>query len=295
MTSESQPLSLVVTADDFGIGLQTSRGIIQSHLKGPVTGTSVMVITGKHVEESIPLLAEAPNLDVGLHLVLTKCGHCPLVATQSSGLTDKEGNFLTNKKLWISAMLGKIKSAAVAEEIVAQAEKFEKLLGKRPAYVDAHHHAHQLPGIRQALIGVTRTVRLLPPLTRVTIEPPDIRKNVPTSRLRRRAANWLGTRAASAFSAGKIKTNDFYFGMLSEEDLKQSFPWENYLHNLPKQGVVEWVVHPGMSDPTLAGRDSYQIERTLELEALTSQEGIKHWDHLRPALARKSAVQPQTN
>jgi predicted glycoside hydrolase/deacetylase ChbG (UPF0249 family) len=288
MTTESRALSLVVTADDFGIGVQTSRGIIQAHLKGPVTATSVMVITGKHVEESIPLLAEAPNLDVGLHLVLTRCGHRPLVAKQSSGLTDREGEFLTNRKLWGRAMLGRIHSAAVAEEIVAQAELFEKLVGKRPAFVDGHHHAHQLPGIRQALVGVTRTIRILPPVSRVTVEPPEIWKNVGGARLRRRAANYVGKRAAAAFSAGKVRANDFYFGMLSEDDVKKAFPWEGYLANLPKEGVVEWVVHPGMSDPTLPLRDGYQIERTLELEALTGMAGAEHLERVRPFLARKS-------
>ena len=130
---------------------------------------------------------------------------------------------------------------------------FEKLLGRRPDFVDGHHHAHQLPGIREALVGVTRTVRVLPPVTRVTLEAAATWENVEEARSRRRAANYLGRRAGKVFSEGKVKSNDSYFGMLSEEDLKTPFPWEDYLANLPKEGVVEWVVHPGMSDPTLGG------------------------------------------
>src|SRR5438093_12314714 len=84
-TTPRPPFALVVTADDFGIGRKTSEGIIRAHQHGPVTATSLMSITGDHVRSSIPLLADAPNLDVGLHLVLTNCGEKPLVARESSG------------------------------------------------------------------------------------------------------------------------------------------------------------------------------------------------------------------
>src|SRR3954451_14933165 len=84
--------SLVVTADDFGIGRKTSEGIIKAHLHDPVTATSLMAITGDHVRASVPLLADAPNLDVGLHLVLTNCGEKPLMARESSGLLARDGS-----------------------------------------------------------------------------------------------------------------------------------------------------------------------------------------------------------
>ena len=51
------PLAVVVTADDFGIGRLTSEGIIQAHLHGPVTATSLMTITADHVLASVPLIA----------------------------------------------------------------------------------------------------------------------------------------------------------------------------------------------------------------------------------------------
>src|SRR5476649_2099002 len=107
-TISTPSLSLIVTADYFGIGKKTSAGIIQAHLHGPVTATSLMSITGDHVRASIPLLAEAPNLDVGLHLVLTHCGEKPLVAGRSSGLVDRQGNFFSNGKLWFKAFFAKL-------------------------------------------------------------------------------------------------------------------------------------------------------------------------------------------
>lgn len=286
------PFAIVVTADDFGIGRKTSEGIIKAHLHGPVTATSLMSITGDHVRASVPLLADAPNLDVGLHLVLTHCGEKPLVARESSGLIRRDGYFLNNGQLWIKALGGKLQREAVADEIAAQTEMFHKLVGRAPAYVDCHHHAHQLPIIRDALLDVIGH-DLLPPVTRITVEPTGLIRAVPSVRLKRRAAQFMGRRAASAFSQRWIWTNDTYFGMLAPRDLRRAFPWKTYLDKLPKTGVIEWVVHPGEADETLADRDAYRTERTKELEALTDAEGVRAWEHLRPFLSRKSILRKQ--
>jgi len=284
------PFSLIVTADDFGIGRRTSEGIIQAHLHGPVTATSLMSITGDHVRASVPLLADAPNLDVGLHIVLTRCGEKPVIARASSGLVDHDGYFITNGQLWIRALTGRLNRVAIADEIAAQAELFHKLVGRAPDYVDSHHHAHQLPIVRDALLDVIAH-DLLPPVTRVTIEPPGSIRRVPSVRTKRLAADFMGKRASKAFSLRWSWTNDTYFGMLSPRDLRRVFPWENYLKQLPKTGVVEWIVHPGLRDDTLQGRDSYCAERVKELEALCGSA----WEHLRPCLARKSVLSKMMN
>ena len=282
------PLALVVTADDFGIGVETSRGILQAHRDGPVTATSLMVITGRHAEQSVPLLSEATNLDVGLHLVLTRCGHRPLTAGKSSGLVDRDGNFHTNSRLWIQSWLRKLNIPAVAEEIAAQAELFVRLVGRKPDYVDGHHHAHQLPAIRQALLEVISNTKLLPAITRTTIEPPGMLKAVASARTRPRAANILGKRAAPLFAAANVWTNDFYFGMI--DSAVDPFPWSHYLRHLPSHGVIEWVVHPGLNDPTLEGRDDYRAERPAELAALTNPNHWLVWQPFKPYLSRKSKL-----
>lgn len=276
-------LSLIVTADDFGFGRLTSQGIIDAHLNGPVTATSMMVTTGDHVRSSVQLLSQAPNLEVGLHLVLTGGGK-PLGRHPHSGLTDRDGNLLGNGALWARAWTGRLDPSAVFDEIALQATEFEAILGRPPAYVDAHHHAHQLPIIRQALVRAMK-LRLLPATTRITIEPPNMLKKIKFARLRRRAADLLGRQASAQLAHQKINTNDFYFGMLDRRDFNRPFPWEQYLHMLPESGVVEWVVHPGNYDQTLIGRDSYISQREQELQALKQPY---YWEHLRPFLTIKS-------
>jgi hypothetical protein len=283
-------LTLIVTADDFGIGRKTSQGIIRAHLEGPVTATSLMSITGDHVRASIPLLEQAPNLEVGLHLVLTRCGEKPLMARQSSGLVDRDGEFFSNGKLWTRAFTRKLDMRGVADEIAAQTELFHKLIGRAPAYVDGHHHAHQLPIVRDALHYVMES-NLLPRITRITMEPVSIRKRVGSVRLKRKAARFLGKQAAKFFSTRWVWSNDGFFGMLSRRDVHRPFPWQKYLKHMPEEGVIEWVVHPGEEDPTLVGRDEYAAARSAELAALTSPQGVKIWERFRPFLGRKSDLQ----
>jgi chitin disaccharide deacetylase len=291
MTSPLSSLNWVCTADDFGIGLATSRGIIRAHLQGPVTATSLMTTTGDHVRQSIPLLESAPRLEVGLHLVLTG-GQRPLTNLAGSGMVDRNGMLLSNGRLWMCAWTGRINRPAVFDEICAQADAFRQLTGRKPAYVDGHHHAHQLPNIRDAVMEAMAK-GLLPALTRKSVEPPGTLGLIPSSpsQLRRRAATALGRSAGRAFARHDIWCNDFYIGMLSKGDLRSPFPWARFLENATAAaGVIEWVMHPGEFDSTLEGRDVYVNERELELRACTDPANRGRWEHLQAALTTKSAL-----
>ncbi len=279
-------LHLICTADDFGIGLATSRGIVRGHTHGPVTATSLMTVTGDHAAASVPLLADCPTLDVGLHLVLTRCGERPLVARRASGLVALDGGFLPLESVWVRGLMGRLDRRAVADEVAAQAERFHALMGRRPAYVDGHHHVHQLPVVREAVLDVI-AAGLLPAVTRTTVEPPAVRLRVGPLRAKRAVANHLGRRAAAAFGRRGAWANDFFVGMIAPADLGRPSPWAAFLANLPAAGVVEWCVHPGEADETLVGRDPYVAQRPIELAALTDPAA---WEHLRPKLTRKSVL-----
>ena len=289
MVQPSSDLKLIVTADDFGIGLATSRGIIRAHTHGPVTATSLMTVTADHARRSVPMLADCPDLDVGLHLVLTRCGERPLMARESSGLVGRDGEFLPLRHLWWRGLTGRLDRRGIADEIAAQTEQFHKLMGGPPAYVDGHHHAHQLPVVRDALLEVI-AAHLLPPVTRTTIEPPRVRLRVGRGRAKRAVANVLGRRAAAAFAQRWMWANDFFVGMITPADLRRPSPWGRFLSNLPQAGVVEWCVHPGEPDDTLVGRDAYVAQRAVELDALTSPAGVAAWERFRPRLGRKSVL-----
>ena len=282
-------LHLICTADDFGIGLATSRGIVRAHRHGPVTATSLMTVTADHARRSVPLLGDCPDLDVGLHLVLTRCGERPLMARGSSGLVGRDGEFLPLRELWWRGLTRRLDRRGVADEIAAQTEQFHKLMGRAPDYVDGHHHAHQLPVVRDALLDVV-AAHLLPPVTRTTIEPPSARLRVNGGRPKRAVANFLGRRAAAAFGQRWMWSTDFFVGMIVPRDLRRPSPWSRFLSHLPPAGVVEWCVHPGEPDDSLIGRDGYIAQRAVELEALTNPAGAAAWEPLRSRLTRKSVL-----
>jgi predicted glycoside hydrolase/deacetylase ChbG (UPF0249 family) len=288
----SPGIALIVTADDFGLGPATSRGIIVAHLEGPVTATSFMVVTGDRAIASAPLLSKAPRLEVGLHLVLTGTGEKPIENRRGSGLVDRDGMFMTPPRLLLAALRGQLSRSALRDEIAAQTERFRELVGRSPAYVDGHHHAHELPVVREALLE-TISAGLLPRITRTTRLLPGTSGYRPSKLLKRALAHYLGSVAGRAFAAAGVFSNDFFFGMLGRGDWANPFPWRadiRQLDRLPPGSVVEWVVHPGLPDDSWAGRDSYVSGRAMELHALTDPSGRAAWENWRPMLTTKASV-----
>ena len=93
--SDPQTL-LVVNADDFGQSPGTSRGIVRAHREGVVTSTSVLG-NCEDLAGVAALLAEAPELGVGVHLTLV--GGRPVApAVSLPTLTNADGGFPAPKR-----------------------------------------------------------------------------------------------------------------------------------------------------------------------------------------------------
>src|SRR5438105_5745255 len=105
---------LIVNADDFGASPGVNRGIVESHVNGVVTSTSLMV-TGHAVADAVALSAEHPELAVGLHFDVWG---------------EDERSFDTRDL------------DAVRAEFATQLAEFHQLLGRPPTHVDSHRHAH---------------------------------------------------------------------------------------------------------------------------------------------------------
>jgi predicted glycoside hydrolase/deacetylase ChbG (UPF0249 family) len=106
---------LIVNADDFGLSEGINSGIVEGHVHGIVTSTSLMVI-GAAAADAVCLAREHPALSIGLHWDLDSGGQ-PKV-----DLAD---------------------ATAVRAELARQLEAFHELLGRPPTHVDSHHHIHR--------------------------------------------------------------------------------------------------------------------------------------------------------
>jgi chitin disaccharide deacetylase len=113
---------LIVTADDFGISRGINSGIVEAHLRGIVTSTSLMV-DRPACEEAVALARQCPKLSLGLHLEL-------------DGVDPKN----------------------VPAQIERQQTRFVKLVGSAPTHVDTHHDLHRDPEVLSPLLAGGRRI-----------------------------------------------------------------------------------------------------------------------------------------
>jgi chitin disaccharide deacetylase len=100
---------LIVNADDFGLTAGVTDGIVEAHVDGIVTSTSLMV-DGAAASHAVALAHEHPKLSVGLHFV------------DDTPALDDPGH--------------------AAREFARQLERFRRLMGREPTHIDSHHHVH---------------------------------------------------------------------------------------------------------------------------------------------------------
>ncbi len=100
---------LIVNADDFGLAEGVNAGIVEAHVSGILTSTSLMV-DRPAAPCAARLAREHPALSVGLHYV------------EDGPEIDEPGH--------------------AARTFAAQLDRFRELIGSDPTHVDSHHHVH---------------------------------------------------------------------------------------------------------------------------------------------------------
>jgi predicted glycoside hydrolase/deacetylase ChbG (UPF0249 family) len=233
---------LIVNADDCNLTEGVTRGILETHQRGLVTSTTVMVnLPG--LERTRDLLEAVPALDVGLHLNLT-FGPPVLPPAPGASLVDASGRFVRDPPRQAQAA----DPRHIREELAAQAGRFQAVFGRRPSHLDSHHHVHRFPGVFEAVLDL---------------------------------AAWLGValRAVSSEMAGRIRarglaTPDHLIGDVGQEPY---WTRERLLATLPslEEGVTELACHPGYADDAL--RSSYAAQRDAEREALCDLSVVEAW------------------
>jgi chitin disaccharide deacetylase len=126
LRGELMEKNLIFNADDFGASAGVNRGIIECHVRGVVTSTSLMV-AGQAAREAAAAMAEHPALAVGLHWDVW-------------GEDEREFDIHN--------------PAAVREEFRRQLDEFQRLTGSMPTHVDSHRHAHLESDVFQVISDV---------------------------------------------------------------------------------------------------------------------------------------------
>jgi predicted glycoside hydrolase/deacetylase ChbG (UPF0249 family) len=259
----SEGLKLIVNADDFGISEAVNRGIVEAHVRGIVTSTSIMA-TAPKFEHAVELARQRPSLAVGVHLVLTE--QRPLTgAAAAASLVRPDGTFEPHlKQLLKKRLRGLVAMSEVRSELDAQIRRVRSA-GIAINHLDGHQHVHVLPGISRVVAELAAAHGIS------AVRYPAERVRGYMLRSVKHAPRVMEQAALNMFCASsplaRLRRSDefvgFYFGgRLDEANL------ETVISGLPTRGTVELMCHPG--DEGMRPTDDWHYAWAAERDALIS-------------------------
>jgi len=248
-------MKIIFNADDYGYSRGVNLGIIEACENGPVRSATMMANTPGFAHGA-GLLAHAPHLRIGVHLVLT---YGIALGGGYKTITDADGNFFTKNEVESRAMAGEIDLNEVEREYALQIKKILDA-GIRPTHFDGHHHTHILSGIADVTYSFARKYSL-PVRMCNQPNPPDIK--------------------AIAFA-------DTFFG-----DNATVSHLDFALANLSAD--TEFMCHPAYIDSYLHAKSSYCLGRMGELATLTNPAVMTLIDKYGHVLANYADIQEGQN
>jgi predicted glycoside hydrolase/deacetylase ChbG (UPF0249 family) len=235
---------LIINADDFGFNRDVNAGIVEAHVSGVLTSTTLMA-NGDAFDDAVRLAKQTPTLDIGGHLVLV----------QGSAVLD--GHPLPKTPRELLAVLAR-RRLNVYAELKAQIEKI-RTAGIPISHLDSHKHTHLVPSIFRTVVKLADEFGI--PWVRLPLD-----KTVPLGTL----STAFGNRYYRRFAAAKnVKFTDHFLGFhltgsLTEETLAQAL-------ERVQDGVTEFMCHPArLGDELKRSATRLKESRQRELEALLS-------------------------
>jgi hypothetical protein len=255
---------LILNADDYAMNEAVDEAVLRLAERGVVTSTSVMTLAPGW-PNAARRLADAP-LDRGLHLDFTS----PFVDA-ATGLP----------QLMAAAYLRRLNRQSIRHAITEQLDRYEQALGAPPDFVDGHQHVHQLPVVRDELIGALAD-RYGAKASQVRL-----RSCLPRRQRGVKAAVIAATGAREliglARKHGHPVNSDFLgvYDFSPKADLAALWRgWLSSLENSPQAGISFTpgasfplaMSHVGVDGPAASGDDTIRMARIREFGWLSSAE-----------------------
>lgn len=140
---------IVLCADDYGQAPTISHAIIDLLKNNRLSATSCLVNSKRWQEEAAWLQPFKAKADIGLHFNLTEGRALSFSYRRHYG-----NSFSSLPNLLSASCLHRLKEPIIEAECEAQLDHFTSAMGCLPDFIDGHHHIHQFPLIRQAVIRV---------------------------------------------------------------------------------------------------------------------------------------------
>ncbi len=243
---------LIVLADDYGIGPETSRGILELAARGIVTGT-VLLVNSPYADDAVRAWRQAGCVpELGWHPCLTM--DAPLAgAERVPSLVAPDGRMWPLGRFLARLLTGRIRSDDIQRELAAQYERFVALVGRPPSHVNSHQHVALFPPVGGLLRRLLRGVRPAPYVRRLG-EPASTLACIPGARLKRAGLSSLGRWQARAGRRAAFPGAEWLAGVTDPQWVQDPEFFLRWLSRIPGR-VVELACHPGRPDDTLDGRD----------------------------------------
>ena len=269
---------LIVNADDFGFTAGINRAIVEAHIHGIVTSSTLMA-NGKAFEDAVRLARSVPRLSVGCHVVLIDgepvidARLLPSVTcTRSSGGRFRDGL----KSFAARALAGRLDAGEIEAEASAQIRKLQSA-GIRVSHLDTHKHTHLFPAVLRPLLRAARACGV-----GAIRNPFGPRKPLKSTELLTRPSLWtryaevrilrtLAAKFRDSASRESFATPDGTLGIVVTGALD-----EKLFHGIAAimpEGTWEFVCHPGYNDDDLkSAKTRLHASRETELRILTMPE-----------------------
>ncbi len=264
---------LIIIADDYGIGPETSRGILELAARNLVTG-AVLLVNSPYAEESIRAWRQSGSqLEMGWHPCLTLDGPAASPRRVAS-LLGPDGRLLPLRHFLSRLYLHQICPRQIEIELHAQYDRFLELVGHAPAVVNSHHHVALFPPVGSILRSVLKARGTPLPYLRRVREPWPMLGRIAGARIKRTLLTLLGRIEARHQVYDGFPGNDWLAGITDPSNLSDPGFFARWLALTPGQ-TVELTCHPGRRDTTLIGRDGTEqdglVQRRVEELRLLQQ------------------------
>ena len=243
---------LVVVADDYGIGPETSRAIVELAGRGAVTA-AVLLVNSPHAADGVRKWRQSGvTLELGWHPSLTLD---PPVAPASRvpSLVGPDGCLWPLGKFLLRLLTGYVRASEVMAELRAQYDRFVELVGHAPTLVNSHQHATLFGPVGGALLDVLRDQTPKPFLRRVR-EAAAMLWRIPGAKIKRAVLSYRGARLARRSERLGFPGCDVLCGITDPACTADEAFYSRWLRLVPGE-TVELACHPGYRDETLIGRD----------------------------------------
>ncbi|MDP4012407.1 MAG: ChbG/HpnK family deacetylase [Candidatus Nanoarchaeia archaeon] len=214
---------LIVNADDFGYSDSVNKGIIDTHVNGIVTSTT-MLVGLQGFNSAVKLAKKHKKLDIGIHLNLTE-----------GKLANSLFDFLKKR----------FSRQEIEDELENQINTLEDT-GLKLTHIDGHQHIHVFPKIFKIIVKLAKEheidyVRL--PHEKLALNRVMFSSIFNGQFAKKIILSSLSINKRSLLTKNGLKTTDHFYGILSGKNLTYT-KMAKVLKNVP-EGITELVCHPG--------------------------------------------------